>query len=180
MPKPELAHEYVKRLFSYNPETGNLRWNKRPRSDFKNLQAFNTWNTKFVNTVVGSVNGNGYQLVSIDNHTYRVPRIIWFWVVGYWPNIIDHINGQRTDNRWKNLRSVTRSENQRNAKLHKHNISGICGIAYSKPCKKWRARITVNNITKHIGLFIKLEDAIAARKAAEKEHGFHPNHGRTT
>jgi len=74
---------------------------------------------------------------------------------------------------------VTQAINLRNQKLRKTNSSGVCGVYWHKGCGKWYACIHVNYKNKHLGYFVNKEDAIAARKQAEFEYGFHPNHGQT-
>jgi hypothetical protein len=110
---------------------------------------------------------------------YLAHRVIWAMQTGAWPEAqIDHISGVRHDNRWLNLRSVTRAENQKNMQVRSDNTSGYSGIGWSERTRKWRTRIFVDGKEHHIGDFHDINDAIAARKAAEAEHGFHPNHGR--
>lgn len=101
---------------------------------------------------------------------------------GDWPkNEIDHINKDKQDNRINNLRDVTTAENQRNRKLMVTNKSGACGVhklnkRYS--ALVWSAVIMVDKKQIYLGSFRTKEQAIKARKAAERKHGFHPNHGK--
>ena len=100
-------------------------------------------------------------------------------MTGKWPNgEVDHINGIRDDNRWCNLRDVTKSENQRNAKIRKVNTSGFNGVDFHTKHNKWRARIYVDGRSELLGYFSNFFVACCVRKAAEQEHGYHPNHGR--
>ncbi len=91
---------------------------------------------------------------------------------------IDHINGDRGDNRISNLRVVTSTENNRNKAINKNNTSGVTGVTWSKSRRKWIAQIHIGKIGKALGGFDRVEDAIAARKNAETRYGFHENHGR--
>lgn len=90
---------------------------------------------------------------------------------------IDHINGNRSDNRACNLREVSRSENARNKARPSNSTTGYIGVSRTHD-GKFRAHITINNKTKHLGRFDSLIDAIVARKSAERKFGFHLNHGR--
>jgi hypothetical protein len=91
---------------------------------------------------------------------------------------IDHINGDKSDNRIANLRMVAHSENSRNVSLYSNNNSGFHGVLWDHRRRKWEARIGVNGRQTRIGRYNHKEDAIAARKAAEVVHGYHENHGR--
>jgi hypothetical protein len=98
---------------------------------------------------------------------------------GHWPNgDVDHINGDRQDNRICNLRNVTRSENCMNSSISKRNKSGVLGVCWTSRERKWLAQIQHNGKNIHIGSFDVLEDAKAARLNKEKELGFHENHGK--
>jgi hypothetical protein len=82
------------------------------------------------------------------------------------------------DNRLENLRAVSSGENLRNQKIYKNNTSGTIGVSFHKSYKSYRASITINGKTKHLGLFKNKEEAIAARAAANIKYNFHENHGR--
>lgn len=84
--------------------------------------------------------------------------------------LIDHRSGNTLDNRVENLRHVTYSENNRNRKTKTTNSSGIIGITWSKASRKWRVGITVNGKYRHVGRYVLLQEAIAARNAACAEH----------
>lgn len=92
---------------------------------------------------------------------------------GVWPKgQIDHVNGNRLDNRICNLRDATHAENQRNSKRPKSNTSGIKGVYWDKRSKKWGAHIRFGNKMLNLGRFSEKEDAAAAYKlAALKYHG---------
>ena len=86
-------------------------------------------------------------------------------------DIIDHINGNKLDNRKSNLRLCTKQENCRHrVKLSSNNTSGYNGIYFDKRRNKYVPQITINNKVTHIGMYAKVEDAIEARKNAEEEH----------
>ena len=93
---------------------------------------------------------------------------------------MDHINGNRRDNRIENLRVVTVAENNKNLKTFKTNKSGRMGVHFDKSCRRWRAYIRYNGKRRHIGLYGSFEEASKARAKAEIKYGYHPNHGRKT
>lgn len=85
-----------------------------------------------------------------------------------------HINGVRDDNRWKNLRAVDRGEQMKNTAFRSDNTSGAMGVSKEKKCKSWRVRIG----SKNIGFYPTFDQAVEARRRAEIELDYHPNHGR--
>lgn len=99
-------------------------------------------------------------------------------MTGRYPTFVDHINGNRSDNRWSNLREVTKSENSKNMALLNTNKSGVAGVFWNKGKKKWTARIESEGVTTHLGHFESLDRAAEVRKQAESIFGFHKNHGR--
>lgn len=105
-------------------------------------------------------------------------RVAWAMHHGSWPEgEVDHINGDKHDNRIANLRDVPRCINARNAKMYLHNKSGHNGVSWSKDKNMWTAQITINWKNRNLGSYSDINDAIAARKAAERGHGFTERHG---
>jgi len=163
----ELTQERLKELFEYQPETG-LLINKV----FRNSKAL-------AGMEAGTIGGHGYRMVRIDWKPYHTHRLIWLYHYGKWPtHQIDHINGDKLDNRLENLRDVDQAENLKNRKIQSNNTSGTPGVSWNKSDQKWYASIKVNGKTKNLGSFKEKERAIALRKAAEIDFGYHPNHGR--
>ena len=151
--------ELRKRL-GYDPETGDIISCRTGRKVFTNVQH------------------SGYLKGYALGKTMTAHRVGMALLLGYWPEgEIDHINGNRSDNRASNLRVVTKSENQRNAKRRTDNTSGHAGV--SKKGRRWIAYINKNGRRTYLGGFSNKDDAIAARKAAQKElGGFSDRHGR--
>jgi hypothetical protein len=183
----EFSVRLLHRLLSYNPETGLLVWKQRPNwlfakhpKTFKRSTTATWWNTRFAGKpAINAVEGCGYRSGDIFCRKIRAHRVIWAMQTGVWPDgPIDHINGVRTDNRWENLRLVCNFENAKNQKRHKSNSSGVTGVVWHKRQRKWTAAIRADGIRMHIGTFENFEAAVSARAQAEKQLGFHPNHGR--
>jgi hypothetical protein len=120
--------------------------------------------------VCGWANGNGYLRITLGRQRFYSHRLAWFYVHGEWPQYIDHINGDRTDNRIANLRPATKSQNAANGKRHADNKSGAKGVSWDESSKKWLAQISVEGRYQRIGLFRRVEDAHAAYVRAAKEH----------
>lgn len=135
---------------------------------------------QFAGRPVGRPHTSGYLRANFNGRHQDVHRLVWLYVHGVWPDIIDHINHDKSDNRIENLRSVTRLENQRNRALSKNNKSGVNGVRWNAKVSRWVANIKINGTNRHIGHYEALEDAIAARRGAEMTHGFHEYHGRAS
>ena len=136
------------------------------------------WNGKHSNKEALTVNCRGYRRGRVLGDSYLAHRIAWAVYHGWWPEYeVDHINRNRSDNRIKNLREATRTENTRNKTIQLNNKSGFCGVRFHKKDKKWTASIGVHRKLIHLGNFTDIEDAIVARKSAEIEHGFFSGHG---
>jgi len=161
-----LTQERLKELLYYNPQFGIFVWKNK-----------GSWNKKGVRAERPA--GCGYLRIGIDGVRYPAHRLAWLYVRGEFPkDVIDHINRKPSDNRIVNLRSVSQQENTKNGSLSKNNTSGHNGVYWHRPRNKWCAYIKVDYKKKHLGLYADIDDAIMARKEAEKEYGFHENHGK--
>jgi hypothetical protein len=162
-----LTFEEADRLLAYDGE--NLRWKVKPNRNIR------------VGEVAGTLsrdrNGKVYRRVGVDGKIYAAHRLIWLLVHKTWPeNQIDHIDGNSLNNRIENLRDVTHAENHKNRKKTNKNTSGHSGVTRNHG--KWQAGIKVSGHDIYLGRFTNLDEAVAARKAAEVKYGFHANHGR--
>lgn len=177
--KPLPPQSVLKQLLRYNPETGRLFWRARPLSYFTEERYWKIWNTKNAGKeALISPTRYGYGAGRLFDIGVFAHRVIWKLVTGCEAEHIDHVDGNPRNNKFKNLRSVTVSENQRNCRISKNNISGVVGVHWYKNNSKWRAEIGVDGKAKHLGYFNDFKKAIHARKAAEMKYNFHPNHGR--
>lgn len=157
----KITQARLKELLNYDPETGLFVWRVTRRVK--------------AGTIAGSEHPTDHYIaIKIDGVLYKAHRLAWFYSFGEWPpNDIDHINRVRTDNRLVNIRLATRGENCQNRKTRADNSSGITGIGWHKRDKKWHAYIGKGKKIKYLGYFDALEDAIAARKEAEKLYFTH-------
>lgn len=121
--------------------------------------------------------GNGYLSGRVFNSNMFAHRAAFALGFGRWPNgEVDHINGDRRDNRLVNLREVNSGTNRRNMRLHGRNKSGASGVFQSGT--RWKAYINISGKRINLGSFGSFEAALERRKSAESELGFHKNHGR--
>lgn len=166
--------------FNYLPETGDFILLER--EDFKSDPAAHARHMKAVGKSAGCINVHGYRKVTIDGKAHSAHKVAWLIITGEWVKYpefeIDHINGDRGDNRFSNLRKVTKSENQRNASQRVNNTSGVHGVNWKPKYNstpgdgRWVARIWNGPRHVYLGSFRDKSHAEIARKAAERVLGF--------
>jgi len=177
----DVSFDQVSRLLFADFQQGKLFWNERPREMFSADRLFNSWNARYSGTeAFTNKTMAGYYQGSIFGKKYLAHRVIWLLNFGAWPDQqVDHINGRRDDNRIVNLRAVSNQENHKNQRLSSRNTSGVSGVYWNRKLCKWQARIMVDGVDKHLGVFTEFEMAVSKRLIAEEQNGFHPNHGRS-
>ena len=176
----ELAslHALVILALDYDPYTGIFVWKYR-QDDFPGMtdHGRKIFNSNFAGKTAGSLEADGYVRIKLAGKKHQAHRLAWLVSHGYMSPELDHINQRRDDNRIANLRESTPTENSRNEGLRVNNTSGHAGVDWRRKSKKWRARIKANGRRINLGLFVSIEDAIAARNAANIKYGFSPLHG---
>lgn len=187
LPPPEL----LRKLIEYNPDTGKLYWKERTPDLFtathgKKMRtaehSCKQWNQRYAGreafTTVAATQ-HGALVGSLFSRLMLAHRVAFAVHHGRWPEAeVDHINGDRRDNRISNLREASRSDQVRNMPLSRVNKSGRVGVFWITRLSRWGASIQVRGVSHWLGYHDSFEAAVAAREAAEKEHGFHENHGR--
>jgi hypothetical protein len=152
-----VTQERLKELLSYDPETGIFIWNNRTGK-------------RPAGSVAGCKEHRGYVVITADRKRYYAHRLAWIYCNGQNPfNEIDHINGNKSDNRIKNLRDVTAKENHQNLKkATARNISsGFLGVR--KLNGKYLAQITIEGKDRHLGTFNSAEEAHAVYIYAKRK-----------
>lgn len=183
--RADITPELCRQLLRYEPETGKLYWLRRPREMFDSDRIFLSWNAKWPgNEALSAVrygpSGARCRCGSILSRPVKAHRVAWAITHGRWPISLDHINGDPTDNRLSNLREVTQAENQRNMRRPSDNKSGRIGVCWNRKTGKWLATIKLApGKQKYLGDFRSFDAACRAREKAERELGYHANHGRS-
>ena len=155
--RPELTAENLRSILHYEPATGIFT---RRVSVASNARA---------GDVAGSQGGGGYLYICICSRLYRAHRLAWLYVYGVWPkDQLDHVNRNTIDNRIANLRDVSHKQNHQNRSKPSNNTSGHPGVRWHKQNSRWQAKIMHNYKDISLGCFATIEEAVAARKAAEK------------
>ncbi len=167
----ELTPERARILLDYDALTGILIWRARPIIIGARQANNASWNARFAGTQSGRIASDGSIQTNIGGRRYANHRLAWAHYYGEWPpDMIDHINRCRTDNRIANLRMATVHENNRNLPLQKRNTSGVKGVSWSNMRQKWVATIGVNKRLINLGRFVSKTDAIAVRQAAARHY----------
>jgi len=180
----DLTAAVARSLLDYDPETGELTWRHRPlelfQSETRPERECKRWNGRYAGRPAFTAPCLGYRQGRIFKRNYRAHRVIWLMMTGEWPtDDIDHIDQNKSNNRWANLRAVTHRENCRNPPRRPSNSSGHTGVCFHTASGKWRAQIGTGRGPRWLGSFAAVESAAAAYRAAAMHDGYHPNHGRT-
>lgn len=156
--KPTPPAELLHGMFAYDAATGVLRCRIAIKGRAAGAEA-------------GYVCPTGYRLIGIDYKRYLSHRIIWKMVKGEdAPDGIDHIDGDKLNNRIENLREADQSQNGANAKIGKGNKSGVKGVFWH--LNKWQAKIMLHRESINLGRYDRLQDAAqAVKEARERLHG---------
>lgn len=169
--------------FIADAEAGLLVWLERPLEHFRTRQGQAVTNARQAGKIAGKASIQGYiqVYVTYKGRTVRMQahRVLWAMHHGRWPDSeIDHINGDRSDNRITNLRDASRTENARNRAISMRNSTGVTGVYASEDGLSWSAYIGVEGQARYLGEFPSRDMAIGARLGAERALGYHENHGR--
>ncbi len=166
LPKQEITQDYLKELFDYRD--GSLYWKKtRAFGKVKKHQKAGTLDVK-----------SNCESINILYKMYLTHRLIYMYHHGYMPKMVDHIDGNRLNNRIENLRAANKVQNGYNSKKYKTNTSGFKGVSWCNTYNKWVSYCNVDGKRKNLGYSISIEDAIQkVKQFREKHHGEFVNHG---
>lgn len=154
-----ITQEYIKEMMQYVDEIGELTWKKI------------TTNRVKIGGIIGSPTTNGYKYTKLWGKRYSVHRLVWLYHHGCFPtNDIDHIDGDRLNNRIENLREATRKENTLNTGMRTNNTSGYKGVSWNKRAGKWSSEAWMNGKKNYLGLFLTPSAASNAYNTFCKEH----------
>ncbi len=154
-----ITQERLKEVLFYDPNTGDFIWTKNRMGPVRKGE------------IAGSIDNNGYVKIWIDRKQYRAQRLAFLYMEGKFPDIADHKNGIVSDNRWCNLRNLSKSANGQNiSKPRSHNKCGFLGVQKSADGEKFVARIVINGKEKYIGIFNTPELAHAAYIKEKRIH----------
>ena len=158
-----MTAELLRQRLSYDPQTGVFTWLETHVHRLGKEAGSTRTGVK--------AKGGSYRMINIGGALFRAHRLAWLYMTGEWPTTdVDHINGNRADNRWSNLRLASRAENNANAGLPKNNTSGVKGVSFDPKRKRpWRAMISKDNRSRLLGDFSTKEEAATAYQQAAME-----------
>jgi hypothetical protein len=167
----KLDHATLTRLLDYDPSTGVFRWKERTSNRVK---------VGDVAGVVDTREKKGHRYLCINGIRYAAHRVAWFYVKKVWPKLeIDHRNLCGDDNWIDNLREATHQQNMRNVAMRKRNRTGFKGVVpHSQAKNKFTAQISVDGVTRYLGLFNTPEEA--HQRYAEASLVHHHEYGRSS
>ncbi len=162
-----ISQELLKHLLDYNPETGIWKWKVSASPRVK------------VGEPAGHWENNGYLRIRVMGGYYLASRLAFLYMEGKMPTrLVDHINQDRSDNRWTNLRECSRSQNNTNIPKKSNNTSGFRGVHWHKASQKWAVNLRYQKKTINGGVFESFEEA--KRKRIELEKLYHKEFSPTT
>lgn len=145
-------------LFDFDFANGRIFWKQRANAP--------QWNARYAGKEAFTSDSFGYKRGSIGGKLYLAHRVIFAAHHGYWPDLIDHINQDRSDNRISNLRAADKRLNANNSKVRRDSATGVRGVSYYKRKACWRAYINRDGRQIHLGFYPSLDAAVSAREAA--------------
>lgn len=178
--KPLPTPEQLRQLLRYEPETGRLFWREQTTPEYfrdggKSLRhSMNAWNAKYAGREAFTASTkSGHRRGRIAGHGLLAHRVIWAMHIGTWDfGLIDHRDLDGANNRMDNMRPATKSENGANRVAKPGASSQYLGVGWHKAAGKWKAAISTNDRTCHLGLYDSEEDAARAYDvAAGQLHG---------
>ena len=145
-----LTQETLKQILTYDPVSGIFTSNK-----------YSKYCNKNEGDRVGTIHKTkGYRYICVLGKTYREQRLAFLYMTGDWPKgQVDHINRNKEDNSWSNLRDVTPLENCWNRPLYSNNKSGYTGVVWNKKESKWQVLCRSKGVQKYLGLFEDVHEA---------------------
>lgn len=160
MIKDKDEFDLLKNTLEYNPLTGKF-------TSLVNSKA------RKIGAVLGTISVDGYVVIRFNGKIVPAHRLAFLYMTGEWPPMfVDHIDRDRTNNKWENLRLADWTINNRNRSVQRNNTSGVVGVSWDKISNKWYATICVDGKMIGIGRYTLKEDAISARKDAEEKYNY--------
>jgi hypothetical protein len=166
---------WMRKAIAYDSQTGLFTWLPRGVDMFKSTptgiaqRVCANWNARNSGRVAGTKDSHGYVQIKLRGRLYLAHRLAWRLVHGECSEEIDHIDGDRSNNRIGNLRVATRAQNCANRRVRSDSISKIKGVQ-RRPNGLWQSRLCVNGTKHYLGVFGSRGEAIDAYERAARTH----------
>lgn len=160
---------YLKSRLHYDSETGCFTWLRREEKNHWHVG----WNKRWAGKSVAYINPEGYLEIALDGVHYKGHRLAWFYMRGEWPKSdLDHVDYDRSNCRWANLREANKAQNMQNRSKTRINTSGFKGVTFEKQTQRWKAQIQSHGKALNLGRYNTPEEAHAVyAEAARRLHG---------
>jgi hypothetical protein len=156
-----ITHELLVSHLHYDPDTGIFR------------RRIALCNKVKVGDIAGRTDTSGYSAIRVCGRLYKAHRLAWLYVHGEIPDVVDHINGVKSDNRLINLRNCTSKQNAENQKLRSNNKTSHRGVYWSSAEQRYKAQVGHDRDIHHLGTFVSLVDAVSAVRQFRDAHYTH-------
>lgn len=153
-----ITQEELQSQLDYNKDTGIFTWKVRNSNRVK------------IGDIAGNKHNRGYIELKVFGERHLAHRLAWLYCYGNIPTMIDHIDGDRSNNRISNLREVSHAENMYNSKVRSDNKSGIRCVSWNKRNNKWEVRVKVDGKLKNYGYYADIDEATKVAELVRKTH----------
>ncbi len=152
------CQERLMRFVNYDPKTGQFTGKA-------------SGGRRYSGRPLGTKRRRGYISLRIEGKDYPAHKLAWLYVYGVWPELLDHVNRNPSDNRIENLRECNTAQNCQNSRRPSNNESGYKGVSWDKHARKWEVRIRAFGKSEYLGLYKTPEEGAAVYdKAALRLH----------
>jgi hypothetical protein len=165
----ELTQAYLKTILHYDPETGI----------FTRLSSNSNNKNNLIGKKVGGLTTSGYVVINIGYFQHRAHRLAFLYQTGAMPSSnLDHLNGEKDDNRWCNLREASNHQNMCNKKRYRGKKTGLCGAQWAEKAQVWRVFFSIDKKNTYLGAYDTIFEAAAVRISMQNNNGYTSRHGR--
>ena len=161
-----ITQQTLKEYLQYNQYTGEFTWIKNPGTNIT------------IGAVAGCFDSKGYIKITILGSQTYGHRLAFLYMDGVIPTMVDHIDGNPSNNKYINLRATTHSGNMRNSSISGRNTTGVKGVSWNSRYQKYKVQITIEGKQRGLGYYSSLGEATKViKEARERYHKEFTNHG---
>lgn len=177
----KVTQDIAREFLSYDIESGEFIWLPRDRKWFATDQSYKRWHTMYCGKRAGYPHKiyDGYfsRTIEIYGVRWQEHRLAFLYMTGDVPGMIDHMDGNPSNNAWDNLQASSYAENSKNRAMSRNNTSGVNGVSWHKRIGKWAANVRLDSKLKHLGYFVDFDEAARVAQSARDGNEFSSRHG---